>query len=140
MWLILLLIAVLPDRAVVREHFDQLEVNIVWHETCETDPLPYRITFQQILFRNWHPETGEHEIEAWRMMRSSTKEEGEPARTLMFPQMVAGKYELRWIDGDVMRVVTADSLLVTNTTFDAEVLDRERWGKEKRRELRKAVR
>jgi hypothetical protein len=48
-----------------------------------------------------------------------------------------GKYEMRWLDGDVLRVVTADSLLVTNTDYDPEVSERERWPREKRRELRK---
>lgn len=152
----LLLLAIItitasPHDSAIREHFDQIEVNHFWSETtCDTDPLQYRLTFCQVLFRRWHPETGEHEIEAWRMLKPFAIEdrlEGLPSeisqplrqRTNMFPEWnhTTKRYSMRWLDNDVLRIVTADSVIVTNTLFDAEIVERERYGKEKRAELRK---
>jgi hypothetical protein len=133
--MLLLILAILPHTPVVREHVDAIEWNIAFHETAEDDPLQYRVTFIQVLFRNFKPH-GETEIDAWRIVHRGPVEDG--ARTNMYPQFnhALGLWEMRWFDGDVQRIVTAKSFYTTHTLGDPEVWERERFPKEKRRELR----
>jgi hypothetical protein len=49
-----------------------------------------------------------------------------------------GLWEARWVDGDVLRRVLADSVSESWTQFDPELEAREHYSKERRRELRKA--
>lgn len=137
--LTLLLIAILPHTPIAREHVDAIEWNIAFNETCEDDPLPYRVTFIQVLFRRFKPH-GETEIDAWRIVQRGPVEDG--ARTNMYPEFnhSIGLWEMRWMDGDVQRIVTADSFYTTYTLGDPEVQELERFRREDRRELRKAVR
>lgn len=156
--LALLLTYIPPSQDVRREHFAVIEQNTVYAETCDEDrfPLLYKPTFTQFLFRQWEPSTGQMEIHAWRMLRGYPVEEREnlehypeeiaaelakqPLRartTMSVERNAAGKYEMRWMDGEVLRIITADSFVRTQTVGDVEVEERSRFDKSLRRELRR---
>lgn len=120
-----------PSQDVRREHYDVIEANTVYFETAECDkyPLEYKPQFTQMLFRNWEDSTGQMEIHAWRMVKgfpnpdeslpSDLRTLPERQRTHMYVERnAAGLWEMRWLDGDVLRVVTADSYVTTETVGD----------------------
>jgi hypothetical protein len=156
--LALLLTYLPPSQDVRREHYHVIEQNTVFNETDECDkwPLLYKPTFTQFLFRHWEPSTGQMEIHAWRMLKGYPVEERESfegypeeiaaelakqplrARTTMAVEKnAAGLWEMRWLDGDVLRIITADSYVRTQTVGDVEVEERSRFDKSLRRELRR---
>lgn len=141
MILLLILLACLPpSQDVRREHFDVIEQNTVFNETCDEDkfPLIYKPTFTQILFRRWEPSTGQMEIHAYpeEIAAELAKQPLRQRTSMAVEKNAAGLWEMRWLDGDVLRVVTADSYVETATVGDVEVEERARFPKEYRRELR----
>lgn len=155
--LLLLILSALPNPDVRREHFDLIEVNVVYVETCETDawPLEYKPIFTQVIFRRWEWDTASHEIHAWRMLQAvkdpakmlpieqqhKLKLLPQRNRSVMHPEYnhALGCWEMRWQDGDVHRIVTADSYVETHSVGDREIEERERWPMSFRRELLKGA-
>jgi hypothetical protein len=89
-----------------------------------------RLVFHQLLFERFDSDREETVIEAWRIVKCPTQ----------LPEFNhdLGAWEARWVDGDVLRRVLADSVSESWTQFDPELEARESYGKERRRELRKA--
>jgi len=131
MMLLALILCIAPVDSCARDTFDQIEIQAVysWCEkprskVLEDQEFVLKLTFTQILLRNWCDRTGTHEIDAWRM-----------AKPCMAYQRTNGVHEIRWIDGSVERVVRTKSLVYSATDLDSEVHERERYPKEIRREL-----
>ena len=121
MMLLLLIASVLPNDNVARESCDRIEVNSFYDDQG-------RLVFDQLLFCDWDNAAGRYQLRAWRMVKSN----GQLPQFLQSTQ----RYECRWMDGDVERVITAPvKKLNTFTQFDPELTEREFLPKERRREL-----
>lgn len=118
-----------PSPDVVREHCDVLERNEVW-TYCEADDT-YSLCFAQLLFRNWDEQRGTHEIDAWRITRSS----GETKDRIGLLHS-GGSVTACWWDGDRLRIVEAGSYWETSADFDREVAERNQLPERYRRNLR----
>lgn len=119
--LLLVLLAVLPVESVAREGCDLIENNAYYDDQR-------RLVFDQILFYDWSHHDGRYQLRAWRMLKNQSQ----------LPRLnnATGRYECRWMDGDVERIITAPVVRNTATQFDPELTEREHLAKELRRELR----
>lgn len=129
----LLLFCILPHDSAARDTFDVCEVQQMWQWSgCEKEngDVDYHLkpVFTQILFRRWDRERCEHVIEAWRMAK---------------PSMVYGYshakqvHEIRWMDGEIERVVQCRSVVHSAADFDSEVQERASYPREWRTDLRR---
>lgn len=129
--LLLALLSILPHDSAARDTFDVIEVQQMFSwcgSEKENGDVDYHLkpVFTQLLFRRWNGEA--HVIEAWRMAK---------------PSMVYGYshakqvHEIRWMDGEIERVVQAKAMKYTAADFDSEVLERTSWPREWRTDLRR---
>lgn len=129
---LILLLTTNPTGDVLRERVSCIERNEVWHG-CEDE---LRFSFAQLLFRDFCFHRGTHEIEAWRMTRSS----GDVVDKIEIRfKQTTGLWEAAWRDGGSLRVVEAGTCYETAADTDIEVAERARLPVQFRRELRQPV-
>ena len=119
----LLLASIVPHSPTVEDRVTAIHSNYFYDGEG-------RLVFQQLLFERFDIDREETIIEAWRIVKCPTQ----------MPEFnhALGLWEARWVDGDVLRRVLADSVSTSWTQFDPELEAREHYSKERRRELRKA--
>ena len=127
----LLLLCVVPHDTASRDTFDVAEVQDVWQWSCveqENGNTDYVLkpVFCQLLFRRWDERTEQHVIEAWRMAKPNMAYQFSHARNV---------HEIRWFDGDLERVVEVKSMRYSSSDYDSEVVERNSFKKEMRRDL-----
>jgi hypothetical protein len=120
--LFLILIAVLPSDTAAREHVDLIEANSFYDDMG-------RLVFDQLLFFDWSHNDGRYQLRAWRMVKNQSQ----------FPTFSEARqrYECRWMDGDLERVVSSKAVRRSFTQFDPELTERSHLAKEQRRELQR---
>lgn len=129
----LLLFCILPHDSAARDTFDVIEVQQMYSwcgsekENGDVD-FVLKPVFTQLLFRRWSYERGEHVIEAWRMVKPSMVYGYSHAK---------GVHEIRWMDGEIERVVQAKAMKYTAADFDSELVERSSYPKEWRKDLRR---
>lgn len=106
--------AIVPRDMAIRESFGHVEINKFYDENGHE-------VFTQCLF--W-----DREIEAWRLVKHPSQK---PEYDLS-----SGVYTMTWVDGEKLREVTTRSMVESWTQYDREIVERERFPKEFRRELR----
>jgi hypothetical protein len=153
--ILFLLLTVLPIDTALRESVEQIEVN---HFFSVDDG---KFMFSQLLFRDWNSHAGRFDIRAWRMMKpgamqpipagpfdwevaEASKGDWSPAYASYAPSPMVPTYshemrhwEVRWMDGEIERVITSPVLKTTFTIYDPELTERALLPKEKRTELRR---
>ena len=134
--LALLILAVVPSPDTLRERFDVIEINHVFHVCEEDDSLKYHHQFTQALFLDFDWHRGTHVIEAWRMVQSSSD-----TKPRMWPVYCHAKgcWQMEFWDGEKLRSVEAGTFRETSADFDREVSERQLLPAERRRELRTAI-
>lgn len=116
--LVLILFSIVPRDDVVRESVDLVEVNHFYDENG-------RLVFDQIIFYDWI--YSNYRVVAWRLVKSDSQ----------FPRRLWPRgYSCYWQDGEQTRQVLASSDRETWTQYDPELVEREYFPKELRRELR----
>jgi hypothetical protein len=122
-----------PVDPVARESVDLIEVNAMYDDSA-------RLVFDQLLFYDWSHDDGRYQLRAWRMVKWQTGLRQSPT-SHQLPRLnnLTQRYECRWMDGEVERVITAGEVRWTATMFDPELTERDHLPKEKRKELRKPV-
>ncbi len=88
-----------------------------------------RLVFDQLIFYEWSPQKGRHQVQAWRLLKNSNQK---PRR-----DFASGEYVSTWLDGDTFREVRAPAARETWTQYDPELVEREHLAKEKRKDLAK---
>jgi hypothetical protein len=111
-----------PIDDVPRDRVDLIEINH-FHDDHG------RLVFSQVIYYEWSPEHGRHQVQAWRLLKSSQQR---PTR-----DFASGDYVSAWIDGGVLREVRSSTMRETWTQYDPELVEREHLAKEKRRDLAK---
>lgn len=86
-----------------------------------------RLVFIQTIFWDWSPDHDAHRVRAWRLVKHHDQ--------LPFYNHGRDRWEAVWLDGEVMRRVTAGAYRESWTQYDPELAEREYLPKEKRREL-----
>ena len=89
-----------------------------------------RLVFDQVIFYEWSPQQGRHQVQAWRLLKNSHQR---PRRD--YP---TGDYVATWQDGETLREVRSATVRESWTQYDPELVEREHLPKEKRKELVKA--
>lgn len=114
----LLLFSTIPQDDIFVDNFDKAEINHFYDDQG-------RHVFDQILWSDWVG--NDHRIEAWRLVKSPN----------VYPRLnrETDKYESVFYDNDLFRKVIAKSLVESWTQYDPELVGRESWPKEKRRDL-----
>ena len=119
MTLALLLLSILPQRAVVEERVDLIEVNHLYDDNAKA-------VLDQVIFYDWcdrvwipgieatdlHPGkpgylSGHYQIVFWRLVKSDN--------ILPRREWPSGEYHCLWLDGDVMRRVTSVTVFSTSS-------------------------
>lgn len=119
-----LLFAVLPiGNEPVRDSAALIEVNHVH------DPSDGRLCFTQIIVWHWEPWLSSMDVAAWRMRKSDS----------VFPVRTASGWRLTFEDGGVLRVIDAESAIVTWDIYDKEVEARGTLPECQRRGLSKPI-
>ncbi len=119
--LVCLCFAIIPDQSIARESVDLIELNHFYDEHG-------RLVFDQVIFYDWSDADSRYMVRAWRIVKHPAQV---PCR-----DWEDGGYVALWQDEDVLRQVRAASVRETWTQHDPELVEREFWPKEKRRELR----
>jgi hypothetical protein len=112
----------MPRDTVAREACDLTEVNSFYDDMG-------RLVFDQLLFFDWSHESGRYQLRAWRMVKNQSQ--------LPTFSEARQRYECRWMDGDLERVVSSKAVRRSFTQFDPELTEREFLAKEQRRELQR---
>jgi hypothetical protein len=112
-----------PIEDVPRDRIDLIEVNH-FHDDQG------RLVFDQVIFYEWSPEKGRHQVQAWRLLKTASQK---PRR-----DYGTGDYVATWLDGETLREVRAATMRETWTQYDPELVEREYLAKEKRKDLAKA--
>jgi hypothetical protein len=121
--LALLLLAIIPQELTATDHVDVAELNHFYDYEG-------RLVFDQVIFWNWDENHERYQVSAWRLAKNQTYR---PERDWQF-----GGYVCRWDDGELIRVVRAESYRETWLQYDVELAERDVLPKTSRRELRKA--
>jgi hypothetical protein len=117
--LALLLLSTIPHETVVRESVDLIEANRLYDDNG-------RLVFEQQIFWDWK---GDHfEVRDWRLVKQESQH---PVR-----DFATGGWCVLWQDGETMRRVDCKATRETWTQYDPELVAREKFPKEFRRELR----
>ena len=111
-----------PIEDVPRDRIDLIEVNH-FHDDQG------RLVFDQVIFYEWSPEKGRHQVQAWRLLKSASQKPRRDYRT--------GDYVATWLDGETLGEVRAATMRETWTQYDPELVEREHLAKEKRKDLAK---
>lgn len=116
--LLLTLFTTITQDDITVDNFDKAEINHFYDDQG-------RHVFDQVLWSDWVG--NDHRIEAWRLVKSPN----------VYPKLnrETGKYESIFHDNDLLRKVIAKSLVESWTQYDPELVGRESWPKEKRRDL-----
>ena len=111
-----------PIMDVPRDRCDLIEVNHFHDENG-------RRVFDQVIFYEWSPRDGRHQVQAWRLLKSQAQK----------PRYVfeTGEYVATWHDGQTLREVRSFAARESWTQHDPELMEREFLPKEKRKELAK---
>jgi hypothetical protein len=119
---ILLLAAVgsSPIQDVPCDRVDLIEVNH-FHDDQG------RLVFDQVIFYEWCPRRGRHQVQAWRLLKTPAQK---PRR-----DFATGEYVATWHDGETLREVRAPAARESWTQYDPELVEREYLPKEKRKDL-----
>lgn len=88
-----------------------------------------RLVFDQVIYYEWSPEKGRHQVQAWRLLKNASQKPRRDYRT--------GQYVATWLDGDTFREVRAATMRESWTQYDPELIDREHLAKEQRKDLAK---
>jgi hypothetical protein len=121
--LVLATVGTNPIEDVPRDRIDLIEVNH-FHDDQG------RLVFDQVIFYEWSPEKGRHQVQAWRLLKNASQRPHRDYRT--------GEYVATWLDGETFREVRAATMRETWTQYDPELVEREHLAKEKRKDLAKA--
>lgn len=122
--LALLTVGISPVEDVPRERVDLIEVNHFHDELG-------RLVFDQVIFYEWSPEAGRHQVRAWRLLKNASQR---PRK-----DFVSGDYVATWHDGDLYRQVRSPAIRESWTQYDPELVEREFLPKERRVELVKVT-
>lgn len=114
------LAAIVPIETVCRERCDVIETNDFRDENGRT-------VFVQQIFYEWSPCHERYMVRAWRLVKN-----GQPMPEYDHDRRC---WSCTWLDGEIMRCVTATSYRQSFTQFDPELCEREILCKDKRREL-----
>ena len=112
-----------PIEDVPRDRIDLIEVNH-FHDDQG------RLVFDQVIFYEWSPEKGRHQVQAWRLLKNSGQKPRRDYQT--------GEYVASWLDGEMLREVRGRTMRESWTQYDPELVEREHLAKEKRKELTKS--
>jgi hypothetical protein len=123
MGLILLLFAVVPQEAPLRDAVDLVELNHFYDEHG-------RLVFDQLIFYDWDEGDRRYHVRAWRLLK----------QRYQIPQRdwVTGGYFSMWIDGEAIRHVHTKHTRETWGQFDPELVERDYLPKEQRKELQQS--
>ena len=114
------LLSLVPHDVVLRERCDVIETNDFRDDEGRT-------VFVQEIFYDWCPHRERWQVRAWRLVKCDhQRPEYDHARRL---------WSCTWLDGEVVRCITADSHRMSWTQYDPELLERDVLPKERRREL-----
>jgi hypothetical protein len=111
-----------PIEDIPRDRVDLIEVNH-FHDDQG------RLVFDQVIFYEWSPEKGRHQVKAWRLLKNPNQK---PRRDFQ-----TGEYVASWVDGESLREVRAATIRESWTQYDPELVEREFLPKEKRKDLAK---
>lgn len=117
-----LLLATIPFSPVVEDAVDRVEHNTVF-EIPDVHPLvkpKVKVHFKQWIFWVYDPAEHDWRVVAWRMDKTPH---------------VWSRGVLLFFDGDVLRRVKHHAMMRSETTYDPELLDREKLPQEMRRGL-----
>lgn len=120
--LFLLLLSVVPvnDDLVFSEHFDRVEVNHHY------DPNG-KLLFDQVIWYNWNHTICRYEVIDYRMVKGNS----------LYPKYHSQKQQhiSTFLEGEILREISADSYIETWTQYDPEFLERDILAKERRKLL-----
>jgi hypothetical protein len=111
-----------PIEDVPCDRVDLIEVNHFHDEQG-------RLVFDQVIFYEWSPEKGRHQVQAWRLLKNANQKPRRDYKT--------GEYVASWLDGETIREVRAATVRESWTQYDPELVEREYLAKEKRKDLAK---
>lgn len=120
-----MLLGIIPQTDLVEDSVDVIELNKFYDGQG-------RHVFDQLIFYDWDEHSGQHQVRAWRMYKTSAQIPHYNERT--------GEYVLTWHDvqnGNCMRQVTTKSFRKTFTQYDPELIARKKLSIENRKELSK---
>jgi hypothetical protein len=124
--MLLCLLAIVADggrRGAIEDRVDVIEINHFVND-CGA------VQLDQIIFYDWSTSQDRYLVRAWRTLK-------DPAQLPM--KLPNGTYQASWHDsrdGNVLRKVTARSVIETTTTYDPETVNQEYLDRNARRELR----
>lgn len=107
------------NKTVLTDSFDRVEFNHFYDDQG-------RHVFDQVIWYDWVDGWG-HRIGAWRLVKNTN--------TIPTFNRQSGKYESLWYDNDILRKVSAKYMIESWEQYDIELVGRETWPKEKRRDL-----
>jgi len=86
-----------------------------------------RLVFDQVIFYEWSPGEGRHQVQAWRLLKNAAQKPRRDFKT--------GEYVATWHDGELLREVRAPAARESWTQYDPELVEREHFAKERRKDL-----
>lgn len=112
----------MPQDINVRDRVDLIEVNHFHDDQA-------RLVFDQVIFYEWSPAKGRHQVLAWRLLKAPGQRPRRDYRT--------GDFAAMWTDGGTEREVRAVTFRETWTQHDPELVEREALAVPMRRDLSK---
>lgn len=107
------------DQSIIVDGFDRAELNHFYDDQG-------RHVFDQVVWYDWVEGWG-HRIECWRLVKSHN--------VIPVLNRQTNRYESVFFDNDVLRKVTAKYMVESWEQYDIELVGRETWRKENRRDL-----
>jgi hypothetical protein len=111
-----------PQGMAAEDTVDVIEINHFVNDSGQ-------VQLDQVIFYDWSPSQSRYIVRAWRSLKT-------PSQLPM--KLPNGTYQAIWHDsrdGNVMRKVTAKSVVETWTTYDPETVNQEFLDRNLRREL-----
>lgn len=124
MLLCLALMAACPNETALVDRVDLIEINHFY------DSQGHHV-FDQVIFYDWSQADSRFQVRAWRLLKSNQQ----------LPRMnwQSGRYEVNWRDMNHFRRITANQRHETFTQYDPEILERNMFPTEHRRELAQPI-
>jgi len=121
--MILVLFSIVPhDKQILEDKFDKVELNHFYDDQG-------RHTFDQVIWYDWDHLRNQHKVESWRLVKSP--------EILPVLNRNTNKYESLFYDKDAkFHLVIADYYIESWTQYDVELVDRENYDKDKRKDLK----
>ncbi len=114
-------ISVNPREDVTTDRVDLIEINHYYDEHGKH-------VFDQVIFYDWCGQVCRYQVRAWRLLKKPAQI---PAR-----DWASDDYVAVWHDtGDVLRRVRAETIRESWTQYDPELVEREFFAKDQRRDL-----